>query len=312
MSDEHKKGDTPPSYSDLTDGELLTLTLEQQSFAERTHEALVTELRRRGLGETDIAAFRKDEGRVRARQSRWRKTQRMRLRETFSVLLVWPGMLFIPFGLAVALVFVLDLVLRDVLGLSQHQTNLCEEIAAIGVVVLCSVTVAALIVSERGGSPFRRWLRGTQEPRSEEEKRRAHLRICPAQNLGNALLLFLFSLYLLFLNVGDVVGWRFFWRQPSPGGWPYVNTVSSIFVVVFCLYLLVKAPCFREKLWLTFVTVNLLLDLPRHLLHNLTARELSLSSNASLILWAAATIVALSFVKSAWQGPETRKPYRQL
>ena len=313
MSDEREETNVPPSYSTLTERELLALTLEQQSLAEGAQEALAAELRRRGLGETEIAAFQQDAERTMTRRTRWRKAQRMRLRELFSVLLFWPGMLLIPFGMAVALVFVLDPVLRDVLGLSQHQTNLCEGIVAIGVVVLCFVAVAAFILSERADAPIRRWIPGTgRKPKSEQEKLRAHLRICPARNVGNALLLFLCSLYLLFLSVSDVEGWHFLREQSSPVGWTYTNTAGAIFLIVYFSYLLVRAPCFREKLWLAFVTTDLLLDLPKHVLRSLSERELGLSRDISLVLWAAATLIALSFVKSAWEGPPARNLDRQV
>lgn len=313
MNDERQKVKAQLPYSDLTDGELLGLTLEQQSLTEGAKDALAAELRRRGLDEAEIAAFQQDAERAKARHARWHKMQRMRLRELFSLLMIWPGMLLIPFGLVLALVLALDPLLRDVLGLGLHQANLFEEIVAIGVVVLCLVTEAALIVSKRSDATIRHWLPGSApKPRSEEEKHRAHQRICPARNVGIALLLFVFSFYLLFLNVRDVEGWHFLRGQPSPVGWSCIDTFSSIFLVIFLSYLLTKAPCFREKLWLAFATADFILNLPKHLLHTLSGNELSLSRHISLVLWAAATIVALSFVKSAWHGPAARNLDRQV
>lgn len=313
MSDERQKVNPPPSYSALPDGELLALTLEQQSLAEGASAALAAELRRRGLGETEVTAFQRNAERAQAKQARWRRTQRMRLRELFSVLLVWPGMIFIPLGIAVALVFVLDPVLRDVLGLNQHQANLCEEVTAIGVVVVCFVAVAALILSKRTDPQIRRWTSSSaRKSSSEEEEQRAHLRFCPARNVGYALSLFLFSLYVSVLSVRDVEGWSFLREQSPQVGWSYINTAGSVLLIIVCSYLVVRAPCFREKLWLAFATANFVIDLPKHLLHTMSGRELGLSRDISLVLWAAATIVALSFVKSASQGPTTRNIDQQL
>lgn len=313
MSDEHKKRDVSPSYSALTEGELLTLNLEQESLTKGAQEALATELCRRGLGEADISAFQRDEERARTRQSRWHRVQRMRLRKLFFVLLVWPGVLFIPIALGFALAFALDPVLHNWLGLSQHQTNLYEEIAAIAVVVLWFATVAALIMSERSDATIRRWMRGNaRKPRSQEEKHRAHQTICPACNLASALFLLLYSLYVSLLSFRDVEGWRFLRGQPSHGGGRYVEMAVGIFVIVFCLYLLARAPCLREKLWLAFATADFLLNLPRDLLRTMHGRESGLIKGISLVLCVAATIIALSFVKSAWQEPAARNSDRQV
>ncbi len=303
MSDDRENAKAYPFYSALTEGELLALSLEQQSLTKSAQEALSAELRRRGLGGTAIAAFQRDAVGARARRARWRKVQRMRIRELFFVLLLFPGTLVIPLALAAALVFGLDPVLHDGLGLNQHRTNLCEQVVAIGIVVLCFVTVVAILMSDRSDATIRRWLPGTgRKPKSEEGKLRAHLRLCPARNLGNALLLLLFSLYVLFLSLRDVEGWSFLRERPSPISWSWVDTAGGIFAIGYCLYLAARAPCFREKFWFAFATANFVLDLPTHFLHTLGGRDLHLSRDISLILWACATIVALSLVKSAWQG----------
>lgn len=307
MSDKPENTDLPASYSALNEGELLALATEQGSLTEAAKEALAAELRRRGLGEPDVAAFQQAVKRRRSRQVRWHGRQWLLLRELLSVLVVWPGMLFIPFALAVALVFILDPVLRSVLDLGQQQRNLYEEIAAIGVVLLCSVGMTAFILSDRSNAMIRRWIPGSdRKPKTEEEKLRAHQRICPVRNFANALLLFLFSLYLLFLSLRDVEGWNILREQSPQVGWPYMDTAGEIFLIVFFSYLLVKAPCLRERLWLAFAAANFLLHLPKHLFHTLSGRGLSLSNDISMVLWVAASIVALSIVKSSWQGPATR------
>lgn len=313
MSNERDKTDLTPAYSALTEGELLTLTTEQGSLTEAAKEALAAELGRRGLGEADVATLRQGLENTVARRARWRRAQRLRLRELLSILLIWPGMFVIPFALAIGLVFALDPVLRSVLGLNQRQINLYEEITAITVVLVCALVAAALILSDRSDAMLRRWIPSRdREPKSDEGKLWAHQRICPARNFGNALLLFLFSLYLLFLSVRDVEGWSFL-REHSPQiGSSYIGTAGGIFLIIFCLYFVLKAPCFREKLWFAFATPNFVLDLTKHLVRNLSARELNLSRDISLGLWAAVTIIALSFVKSAWQGPATRNLDRQL
>jgi len=307
MSDEIEKVNALPSYSALTEGELLALALEQETLTEGAREALDTELQNRGLGEADVAAFQRDAERRRSRQARWRRAQRLRLRALLAALVIWPGVILIPLGLAFALVFVLNPLVREVLDLSQEQADLCGEIAVVSVVVLYFVGVATFILSDRSNASMRRWLRHrNRKPRSEEEKLRAHRHVCPARNVAIALLLLLFTLYLMLLSLRDVEGWHFLGGQSPPAGWSYIDAASSIFLIIFLAYLLVKAPCLREKLWLVFATTSYLLDLPRHFLHAPSARELILSRDISLLLWSAATVVALTFVKSAWQGPATR------
>jgi hypothetical protein len=312
MSDKPKSIDLSASYSALTEGELLALATEQGSLTETAKKALAAELRRRGLDETDIAAFQRDAERGQSRRARWHRKQWMHLRELLSVMVVWPGTLLIPLGLAAALVFMLDTVLRNVLGLSLQQANFCEEIAAVGVVVVWFVIVAVFILSDRSNALIRRWIPGSdRKPKTEEEKLRAHQRICPARNVGIALFLLLFSLYVLLLSVRDVEGWSFLREQSPQVGWPYTDVAGGIFLIFFFSYFLAKAPCLREKLWLAFATANFLLRLPKHLLHTLNGHELRLGNIISMVLWAAASIVALSIVKSAWQEPATRDSSNQ-
>jgi hypothetical protein len=312
MSNEPNKADLTRSYAAMTEGELLALASEQETLEEGAKEALAAELQKRDLGETQVIAFQQDTDRAKARQERWRKVQRLRLWELFASLLFWPGVMFIPFLLAIGLIFALGPILRDMGHLNQHHVILCQQIAAIGVVVLCIVAIFVLILSDRTDVMSRRWFSDSErKPKSAEEKLRAHRRICPAHNFGYALLLLLVSLYFLFLSLRDVEGWHIL-RDPSPQvGWSYVNAMGGILLIVFCLYLAIKAPCIREKLWFAFATAEYVLDLPKQVFHSMSGHELDLARDISLFLWAAATIVALSLVKSAWQGPVIRNFDRQ-
>lgn len=312
MSNKREKVTTPPSYSTLTEAELLTLAMEQASLTVAAREALATELRGRGLGGADVSAFQRDAERKLSMHARWRRKQWLHVRESLSALVIWPGLILIPLGLVFALVFVLNPLLRDVLDLSQQQADLCGEITAAGVVVLYFVVVVTFILSDRSNALMRRWPRvHNRKQGSEEERLRAHRHICPARNVAIALLLLLFSLYLMLLSVRDVEGWHFLGGQSPPAGWSYIDATSSIIVIVFLAYPLAKAPCLREKLWLGLVATSYLLNLPKYFLQSLSARDLTVGRDISLVLWAAATIVALSFVKSAWEGPTTRSVDRE-
>jgi hypothetical protein len=297
-----------PAYSGLTQGELLALASDERSLDECARRALAVELRRRGSGETDIAAFQRDAERARSRRARWRGAQWMRLRELFFLILVLPAVTILVFGLSGLLGnTIVSPTLHDVLGLSQRAATYGADLFVVGTAALYLLVAVLFLRSKRADTWIRRWLPGSDEnAKSNEQKLRAHGRFCPARNLSYALLLLLFSLYCSLLSLRDVEGWRFLQPPSSANGWSYTETASAIFLVVFCSYLLAKAPCFREKLWLVLAAADFLLDLPKHVLRPLDGGAVGFGRGLSLGLWVAAALVALSFVKSAWRGPAAR------
>lgn len=79
-----------PVYNRLSDGELLALTLYPESLTENAREALAAELERRGISKEEVAAYRSDAAKNRARQERWRRVRILRLKSGVSSCLIWP------------------------------------------------------------------------------------------------------------------------------------------------------------------------------------------------------------------------------
>jgi hypothetical protein len=131
-------------YSEMTDGELLSLAVDTSPLTEAARYVLADELRRRGLGENAAVQFRQEQGRTRSREARRKRLAWLRVQQ-YIVKLVLSPILF------VALVYWgLGWILRHVFGLSRTQATPYAAFVALAIVPITGfVAIWVILRNER-------------------------------------------------------------------------------------------------------------------------------------------------------------------
>ena len=284
--------DSSPSYQNLSESELLALTLSPESLTDTARRALGAELEHRRIGESEIAAYGREASRVRAREERWRKARSLRLRSWVTYTLLWPlGVFLIFVALEVGVHYVVELVP----GLSAHAVELYGGVSQIAVGILFMGAGTYFILSRHGDAWVRRWGgRGTGSLSSRTNRRAGfHAYYCAARSRGTAATFLGFSILMIYLAHRDLAK-------------PILTERASLtvlFGLLFCIMFLVDCflslNCIRERLFLGLAAVSFILALLRNAAPGFVAPHAPAIRHLTLAIWVAASLVSLSLFKSA-------------
>ncbi len=283
-----------PAYETFSDDYLLALAACPEDLTETARQELSVELERRHIGEDEVAAHRAEAARIRARQARWRKVQRLRLKEGIIFGFLWP--------LGTVLVFVALIVgagfLRNPPWLRQGPLEYVT-VAQICVLVLFVLAGVYIFYSGRADPWLHWWRRGSCRVPSDRSARRKwfHAEYCAARHWGAAALFLVTSLWMMFLAHRDMT-------KPWPGHREAAFTLISLgLVVAVAVKFSVMLSCLRERLVLGVWAVDFFILLVNGVAPALLAPYGHAVREFQQILWVGAVLVSLTLFRSAIHAP---------
>jgi hypothetical protein len=285
-----------PPYETFSDDYLLALAACPEELTETARQELSVELERRHIGEDEVAAYRAEAIRIRARHERWTKVRWMRFRDWFFFGLLCPLGGFVGLlVLAVGVGFVGEKLVANQGDLSGYY------VAAAQIVFMLAYIAAVLYVLHSGRAPrlMHHWTRrsGWRDLDRKNRRLKFHSYYCAARSRGTAAIFLGFSLLMLFHAHRDLA-------RPMPAE---RESLFLLLVLVYCVGLFVdfflSLSCMRERLVLGICIVESTVMLVSGAVPVLVAPYAHPIRIFALALWIGALLVSLTLFRSAIHAP---------